>query len=79
MSVLNVPQPAFMEEEEIAIFADAVERVNSGAAKTSAVCTWTRGNASATQYAGSVTGVSRSPMPRAIAWLRRSQKPYWLR
>jgi hypothetical protein len=24
MSVLNVPQPAFMEDEEIAIFADAV-------------------------------------------------------
>jgi len=34
----------------------------------SAVRTWTRGNASASQHVGNVTGVNRSPIPRTIAF-----------
>jgi len=36
MPVINVPQPAFMEEEEIAIFADA--NANSGAKPGQQAC-----------------------------------------
>ena len=40
MSVLNVPQPAFMEEEEIAIFADAVGKFYQQHAPEKRVLKW---------------------------------------